>query len=435
MPKRIAVLEYSLQITELEICRRDVADFFRTIPEDDIEAAFINAVEVGVFCLQRAHMSQDTEFVRRQVESVLNALDAAANQIPGAIQKALLEKVGTKNGQVLAPVEQTVNAASKAMQDKMKEVRAVLDKDIDPAKETSTLGRALTTVKQLLDPKRSDSVQKTLEEAVKSVTKRDGALAKVVKEVVTETIKPLADEVDALAKEVRGQEAAEEALAQTTRKGFAYEDEVVERLQKWAEHNGVEVHAVGADNRPGDVVLRVDGDSLLAEPVTVVVEAKDKQNCAGRKTITDILSRAMAERNANAAVYVTKARDGLAVEIGDWAEGTTDRGPFVACINENLALAVRWLLIHKRIAQLRATSPQIDSTAIEAQLQRIQTALQRVKTINNKVTAVRTGADAIQQEAETLRDEIRAALAEIEGALMAAPAAVVKKKPAAAARS
>ena len=207
-------------------------------------------------------MSQDTEFIRRQVESVLNSLDAAAKQIPAEIQKALLEKIGTKNGQVLAPVEQTVSAASKAMQDKMKEVRAVLDQDIDPAKETSTLGKALSTVKQLLDPKRSDSVQKTLEEAVKTVTKRDGTLAKVVKEVVAETIKPLAEEVDALAKEVRGQEAAEEALSQTTKKGFDYEDEVVEQLQEWAEYNSAEVYAIGGDNRPGDVLLKIHGDGL-----------------------------------------------------------------------------------------------------------------------------------------------------------------------------
>ena len=422
-----------MRITDLEISRKDVADFFRAVPEDDVETTLVNAVELGVFCLQRAHMSQDTEFVRRQVEQVLNALESAANQIPGAIQKALLEKIGTKNGQVLAPAEQTVNAASKAMQDKMKEVRAVLDKDIDPAKETSTLGRALNTVKQLLDPKRSDSVQSTLEEAVKSVTKRDGALAKVVKEVVADTIKPLADEVDALAKEVRGQEAAEEALSQTTKKGLDYEDEVVEQLQGWAEYNGAEVHDVGGDNRPGDVILRLKSDGLLAEPVTVVIEAKDKQNGAGRKTITDILARAMAEREANAAVYVSKTRDGLAAEIGDWAEGTTGRGQFVACIDENLALAVRWLLIHKRIAHLRSTTPQIDSTVIEAQVQRIRTALQRVKTINTKVTDVRTSAGAIQDEAERLREDIRTALAEIEGALVPIP--VDRKKTVTAARA
>ncbi|HEY1159598.1 MAG TPA: hypothetical protein VGE83_03160, partial [Terracidiphilus sp.] len=67
MSKRITVLERSLRITDLEISRKDVVDFFRSIPEDDIETTLISAVELGVFCLQRAHMSQDTEFIRRQV--------------------------------------------------------------------------------------------------------------------------------------------------------------------------------------------------------------------------------------------------------------------------------------------------------------------------------------------------------------------------------
>ena len=157
-----------------------------------------------------------------------------------------------------------------------------------------------------------------------------------------------------------------------------------------------------------------------------MIEAKDKQNSAGRKTITDTLARAMAERGANAAVYVSKTRDGLAGEIGDWAEGVTDRGPFVACVTENLALAVRWLLIHQRIAHLRSSTPQVDSAVIEAQVQRIRTALQRVKTINTQVTEVRTSAGAIQDEAEKLRDDIRTALSEIEGALVVTPVAIKK---------
>ena len=86
-------------------------------------------------------MSQDTEFIRRQVESVLNSLDAAAKQIPAEIQKALLEKIGTKNGQVLAPVEQTVSAASKAMQDKMKEVGQCWTRTSTRQRRRARLGR------------------------------------------------------------------------------------------------------------------------------------------------------------------------------------------------------------------------------------------------------------------------------------------------------
>ena len=72
------------------------------------------------------------------------------------------------------------------------------------------------------DAKHSDSVQSTVERAVKTVTGKDGALAMVVREVFVDAMRPLETEVDRLTKEVRGQDAAKEALSQTTKKGATY---------------------------------------------------------------------------------------------------------------------------------------------------------------------------------------------------------------------
>jgi len=46
----------------------------------------------------------------------------------------------------------------------------------------------------------------------------------------------------------------------------------------------------------------------------------------------------MAERKASSALYLSKTVAGLAAEIGEWADGTTDFGPFVACSHENLSI-------------------------------------------------------------------------------------------------
>jgi len=202
--------------------------FLRTVDEDEVASILTQAIEVGVFCLERARMTQDTEFIRRQVDQILNRVEAAVRKIPEETQKALVAKIGSSNGQVLAPIKEMIETASKVSTDRVKEVRTLLTQEIDPDKETTTLGKALRTLRNLLDPKRSDSVQNTLEEAVKTVTGRDGALARAVKEVVGEAIKPVATELDKLAKEVRGREAAEEALEQTTKKGPDYENEVLE---------------------------------------------------------------------------------------------------------------------------------------------------------------------------------------------------------------
>lgn len=427
MKTNVVILDRGIRVTGFEVPKKDVADFLRGVDEAEVEATLIQAIEVGVFCLERARMSQDTEFVRRQIDSLLNRVENTVKKIPDDTQKALVERIGTSNGQVLAPIKEMIDAASKLTSDKVKEVRTLLTQEIDPEKETTTLGKALKTLRNLLDPKRSDSVQSTLEDAVKTVSAKDGALARAVKEVVADAVRPLANEVDKLAKEIRGQEAAEEALEQTTKKGPDYEEEVLEDLQNWSALTGAEVHHVGTDNKPGDIVVRIPADGMLAMPLTIAIETRDRQSPVGRKVITDTLAKAMAERKANAAVYLSKTRAGLGVEIGEWADGMTDSGSFVACTHENLFLALRWLVIQRRLAQAQQKTAEVDAAAILRQVQRIRTALDRVKAINRKVTDVRAGADDIQTEAEALRDDIRNGLASIEDALRQTPRPSEKK--------
>jgi len=417
MGTSVEVLDIGVHVRDLLIPRKDIADYLRGIPNAEQELAFIQALEIGIFCLERARQSQDTEFVKRQIESLLSQTEKAVQSIPDSVEKELLSKIGTGEGQVLAPMQALVSEVSRASNERLREVRELLSENIDPAKDTSILGKALRTIRDLLDPIRSDSVQGKFTEALKTITAHDGLLATTVKTVVTEAVKPLADEVDRLTKEVRGQEAASEAIEQTTAKGAPYEEEVVEILQSWASLVGAEITHIGADNRPGDILIKMPSTSIAGTEVLVVVEVRDRQSALGRKAISETLATAMAERLANAAIYLSKTREGLAKEIGDWAEGESERGPFVATAHEHLITAVRFLIAERRILTLRSARPEIDSAAVQGQIERIRTALARVSTINRKVTDVRGVADTIQTEAEGLRDDIRSALSEIESAI------------------
>lgn len=414
---KIVLYDGGVQVESLEIPRKDVADFLKRVEENELEATFIRALEVGIFCLERARTSQDTDFVRRQVESLLSHVEKATGIIPHEIEKALVAKIGTGDGQILAPINTVVGQIAKTLTDRVKEVKDLLSQEMDPAKETTTLGKALRSLRDILDPKRTDSVQGVVESAVSRVTAEDGSLAKSVRAVVAEAVKPLSNEVAELAKEIRGQEAAAEALEQTTEKGAPYEEEVVMALQGWSQAVGAEVHHVGTDNRPGDVVVKIGSTAITQALVTFVVEVRDRQSRMGRKAISDTLTASMGERKANAAVYVSRSRDGLAKEIGEWAEGENELGPWVACTNEHLVTAIRFLIVQERLRQLGKSTPEVDAGSIMTQLQRIRTTLDRVKTINRRVTEVHNGADSIKAEAETFRDEVRDALTTIEDAL------------------
>src|SRR5207249_123558 len=144
---------------------------------------------------------------------------------------ALVEKIGSKDGQLLAPVRGLVEQASTTLQLRLKDVRELLDGELDPSRSTSTLGRALKQRDELVDPEQSDSVQAVRVAAVHDVVDEGGALGKAVAESVGDAIKPLADQIDRLALQMAGAAAADRALQGTTMKGTPYEEEIVAELQ------------------------------------------------------------------------------------------------------------------------------------------------------------------------------------------------------------
>jgi hypothetical protein len=253
--------------------------------------------------------------------------------------------------------------------------------------------------------------------AVNGITGGDGPLAKAVRDVVAEAVQPLKDEVDGLAKEVRGREAAREALEQTTQKGASYETRVVEELQAWAAVAGAQVEHVGADNRPGDVIVVVTQGSLAGERLRIVVEARDRQTPVGRRVIADTMAHAIHERETECGIYVSATGSGLACDIGEFAEGDTEAGRFVACTHEYLRFALRLLLIQARLDRESAAPSEVNKGLLLDQMGRVRTALDRIKTINRRVTEVRSGADGIEEEARALREEIRDALNKMDDAV------------------
>jgi len=411
------IFDDGIHVVDLEIPGKPVAEYFNCLPMDARELALVQAVEVGVFCLERASGVRDLDFVRSQIDGLLTSVEKMVREIPMAVGDSLLEKLGTKDGQALAPIQKLVDGTSSALNERLNGVRDLLTTQMDPDSRASTLGQALGALKDLLDPARSDSIQGSLTEAIRLVTGEDGVLAACVKKTVAEAVGPLAEEVSRLGKQLAADDAVEEALAQTTKKGAPFEESVVGELQLWARTAGAGVSHVGGDNRPGDVTVDLRESGLAEATTSIVIEARDRSTALGRKAIAATLDEAMAERGATAAIYLSRSREGLAKEIGDWAEGTCTRGDWVATTHEHLFIAIRFLLALRRIAAVKEGRPDIDPAAIEAQVVRARTALKRITNINRSVGAIREQSGAIQDEGEALRSEIRDSLLVIEDAI------------------
>jgi hypothetical protein len=409
----VTLLTDGVLIERLEVPHREVADYLHPFPGDKRPHALVQAIRVGVFCLQHAVTAQDTDFVRREIDRMLGELETKTKAIVPAVEQDLVGKLGTDPGQALAPVAEVVRSAEKTIKERLEDVR----KKLDPSNPDSDLSQALAKLRDLLDPKRKGSIQDVLSEAVNQVTAKDGDLATHVKDKVADAIKPLQDKIDNLAQQLVAQQKVKEALAGTTAKGRPYEDEVVETLRAWFGRGGVTIEHVGGDNQPGDVVLMFPPEGVTEKALRIVIEARDREDGHGHKRISDDLEAAMQYRAAAGAVYVTRTRAGLAAEIGDWGESRTTTGPYVATVNEFLAVAVRLVVVLLRLEAVRASVAAAEVGAVEPLLQRIRTALKRLTAIQGQVASGRGALEAISREADALREEIRDALRQIEDLL------------------
>ena len=414
----IELLGDHIVIRDLEFHYKDGVEYLHQFPPSEHESIFLDALELGFVCLQTAQARHDTEFVRRQVDTLLMTFETSVTRIAEAYEEELIAKIGTENGQVLAPLKAQIAQTAAVLTAQVERVRILLTQDIDPRNETTVLGSALRSLALLLDPKRSDSLQGSFYAALTTVTEKDGAIAQAVTAVVAEAVKPLAAELDKLRQEVRDKQVAHDTLQMTPAKGISYEETVVAQLQAWAKISGIQVTHVGHERTAGDILVRLTPQSFAATDLTIVIEIKNiTSNPLGRVKIERYLASAMQRREAQAAIFLSRDPQGLAQEIGDWAEGTCPQGPWVATTQPFLTFAIRFLALLYRLNTMRSSKPDLDATVIEEQITQIRTALGRIATIKRYVTELAKNTEAIRVQSDALRQEINDALLGIEQAL------------------
>lgn len=397
---------------EIRIVDRELAQFFDQTTEDK-DKVLVDCLKIGSLALRFTQQGKDTEFVKRQLDAAVHAVEMVLSKLPDEIKGKLVDEIGP-GSKVMMPIADVVAQTKAILYEKLTEVKSLLSNDIDPKSTTSVLGRALQEIKQLLDPKRDDSIQGAIVKALSDVSKADSTLILAIERVLTNQFTDLRKTVDQLSLEVRGINAAQIIVDQTALKGKEFEEEVVDLLQAWAKGHGAEAHHTGSDNKTGDVVI-VDrsGD----QPITIIVEAKNYTSAMGRKRITDILTEATNVRSADAGILVSKTQEGFAKEIGDWGEGQIERGPWVTTTFENLTIAVMYILAKVKIERAKKSTKEFDATAVQAQLDRMQMSLKKVRNISDKSGSIISLADGIKDEAKSIKAEIEDAVVQIEKSL------------------
>ena len=90
---KIEVVETGIRIHELHIDNSDVAKYLGALTEDQRGRALVDAIKVGVFCLERARAGQDLDFVRREIESLLSRVERALQSLTEDQREAVVLKI------------------------------------------------------------------------------------------------------------------------------------------------------------------------------------------------------------------------------------------------------------------------------------------------------------------------------------------------------
>lgn len=418
IPPQIELRDSCIFINNLEIRSFEASDYLHQLPDYEREAACVKAFELGFFCLQRTENINDTQFVKQQFNALLNELYQAVNEIPNTISAQLANKIGTGEGQLLAPLQGQISLTTAVMDAQIKAVSDFLNQEFNPSQETSVFGSAVQKIQNLLDDKRSDSLQGIFSAAIANITAENSVLAKSVRAVVTEAVKPLASEVDKLAQQIREQELVESVLEQTIAKGAIYEEVVLAELQKWSKTCGAEISYVGDENRPGDILIKLTSNSVVGTDITIILEARNRESQRwGRTKISRYLETAMAKYETNSAIFLSHSIRGLGKDVGEFGQGECQYGFWVATHHDLLNIALQVLIIRQQLASKQNFNSPIDSAAIEAQVERIQLSLNNVTKINTLLTNMEKNTEGIRDSAKALRNEIRSSLEAITQAI------------------
>ena len=415
MPNQVIVEPTLIRIEGISIQNPDVVQYFRNKREEDRALAAIRAIELGVFCLQRAEVGQSLEFVKLEVERLIQTASRAVDKLPEEIRSKL-----SGQDSPTAQISSTVQSVQNSVQTKLDEVRTLFNTHLDPTKGDATLGKALITLNALLDPRRDDSVQKTVEATIQSLAGTDGAISQAVRTTVESAVVPLRTAVETLSLAVAKNAGTQEALAMGPEKGYQFEDELMPMLQEWARSVGAELEHVGPHNEPGDFVLTMTDTSLCGLPLRIVIEARDRGQAFGRVLVGRQLTDALLRWKGNFGIYVSKTPYGLAKEVGEWCELGCEHGPVIACTVEHLRTALRFAVVDTRLRSAAQRKQEIDTRSVAAEFGRFRDSLNHLTQIKRKVGEIRQTLDVlstIEMEADQMRNEIQQALGKVEGLL------------------
>ena len=318
-------------------------------------------------------------------------------------------------------LDETAGATELTVTEMLEEAKAEIRRSLDPASRDSVVAKTLdefagwsASFFESVDPERSGSHTGRLLAEMQSMLGPGGALEQRLVAALdpaepSSGLGRVAEMFERRLVEIRDVIATERGRAEEaergTMKGFEFEDEIEAALRMAARQIGATVERTSGEAGALD---RIVGDCVveLSSGTRIVVEVKNKKtlHLRGQTGILAELDLAMANRDADVAICVSKDPGAFPLEVGpinvygrrvlvcDDGEGTL------------LGVALRW-------AQQMTTSDEpildrIDADAVADRLERLAQLAERFRSNRANLTALKSSVGAVHESLGEMRSDL-----------------------------
>jgi len=313
----------------------------------------------------------------------------------GKFKELIDEYFNKDEGQVKQLIDETFNLDNK---------KSAFSKLIENIKENTDLEEE--AIKDLLDPNKSDSPLKLLKEGIfeKFKDMRDTdikQLGEKIKDLREKEIKEIRDEV-------LKEKAIEEEKEKGTSKGFDFQQDTYEEIQRLASVYEDKVVEVGEKRaitgKKGDIIIDLNGDSKKR----IVVECKDSKYSA--KKATDEILESIKNRKAAFGIFLFAKRESMPSQFCPIK--ITDSYIITCMEKENLYLAYR--LARILLLREKAREEKIDLEKVCKELNKIEEVVKSIDNMQGKVTNILNSGDYLRENLGKLQREIELSLDKIK---------------------
>ena len=327
----------SVEIDNLVIEDEDLTTLL--INSEDTETAFKEIVRTGVKTMQTIKGSLEIDFIKDSISKIISEFKKKGDEHNKIIEDVHTKYFGEDDGELVKDLSGIVKNFEESI---VNEVSG----DNNPNSSINKFKLAADEMEK--------QITESINEAFNPNSEEDQNIASImVKTIVDKITDPIAAQFRILFQHLD----VENALDNTTQKGFVFEDELKIVLQNvkgpkdLVEHCGKKA-GIKSRNFKGDFVVQFPDEEGLPSPAKVVFEAKNHKSITNFKDTIGYLDDAMANREANCAVWIVKDQNTISQFTDQPFYEYNNRYAFVV-FNEDtgdmaLRFAFSWAMLKSR---------------------------------------------------------------------------------------